>query len=83
MRFDAMVKSWVTCQRRRQIDLEQPRIKLIVDHNIETKELEAVVSVRYMHLEGIVEDGFWRYDSLDYDVLNPAKEALIVHQVLS
>lgn len=78
-----MVKSWITCQRRRQIDLEQPRIELIIDHNIEAEKLEAVASVRHMHLEGIVEDGFWRYDCLDYDVLNSAKEALIVHQVLS
>ena len=78
-----MVKSWITRQRGGKIYLEKPWIKLIIDHHIETKKLETVASMWHMHLEGIVEDRFWRYDSLDYYVLNPAKETLIVHQMLT
>ena len=57
MRLDTMVKSRITCQRWRQIDLEKPWIELIIDHNIEAEKLETVASVRHMHLEGIIEDG--------------------------
>ena len=79
MRLDTMVKGRITCQRWRQVYLKKPGIELIIDHDIEAEKLEAVASMRYMHLEGIVKDGFWRYDSLDYYVLNPAKETLIVY----
>ena len=79
MCLNTMIKRRVTGKRRWEINLEQPRINLIINHYIEAEELKAVASVWNVHLEGVVQDGLaWYYGFYDY-VLDSAKETLIIN----
>lgn len=78
-----MIEGRVTGKRGRQVDLKQPRIQLIIDHYIKAEHLETIVSIRHMHLIGIVQDWLARDDCLYNYVLDSAKKSFIIDLMLS
>lgn len=81
--LDSVVKGRITRERRREIDLEQPRVQLIIDHHVEPEQLKAVVPMRHMHLESVKKDRLAGNNGLDDDVLDPTEEAFVVDEMLS
>ena len=79
--FDLLVEWAVAAQTWREIYLEEPRIQLVINHDVKTEKLETVVAVWHIHLEGAVEDGLHRNKCLDDDIFDFGKQLLIVNTI--
>jgi hypothetical protein len=51
--FDALVEGRLTGEGWRQVDLEKPRVQLVVYEDVETQELETVVAEGHILLTGV------------------------------
>ena len=67
--LDARVYGGLGVEGGRHVHLQQPRLQVGVDQDVEAVDLEAVVPVRHEHLAGAVHGELHGHDTLDDDVL--------------
>ena len=67
--LDARVYGGLGVEGGRHVHLQQPRLQVGVDQDVEAVDLEAVVPVRHEHLAGAVHGELHGNDALDDDVL--------------
>ena len=63
--FDFEVDGSLAVERGGEVDLEEPRLEVGVDEDVEAVELEAVPLVRHEHLARAVHREFHRYYTLE------------------
>ena len=63
--FDFEVDRSLAVERGGEVDLEEPRLQVGVDEDVEAVELEAVPLVRHEHLACAVHGEFHRYYTLE------------------
>jgi len=81
--LDPLVERGIAIERGRQIDLKKPWIQLVIDEDVETEQLKAVVPERHILLACIEYHILSREDSLDDHILNLFENGNIINTLLS
>mmetsp|Transcript_43424 Transcript_43424/g.139572 ORF Transcript_43424/g.139572 Transcript_43424/m.139572 type:complete len:482 (-) Transcript_43424:377-1822(-) len=83
--LDALVQRRVTAQRGPSVDLEQPGLQLVIDHDVEAEDLEAargeVLAVVAVRRAGLAHMRLDRDQGLDDEIGDPFEEAVEVQGV--